>query len=89
MGPSVKFVSAIKNAIVTKKMGVIFFRKKDHPLGGGVVRGRDGKRPYFSPFFAPFPYQEVDFADVDLPVVILERCGHIYQNLGSVEPDDF
>ena len=40
----------------TKKWGEIFFWKKDQTRGG--VRGRFGKRPYFSRIFfsAPFPY---------------------------------
>ena len=34
MGPSVKFVSAIKDAIFKKKMGVIFFFGKNAKPGG-------------------------------------------------------
>ena len=56
MGPSVKFVSAIKDAIFNKKMGVNFFVEK-MPNWGGGVRGGFGKRPDFFRFFffAPFP----------------------------------
>ena len=49
MGPNVKFVSAITDAFSNKKMGVNFFPEKDRTQGGGV-RGRFGKRPYFSRF---------------------------------------
>ena len=34
VGPSVKFVSAIKDAIFNKKMGVNFFPEKDQTGGG-------------------------------------------------------
>ena len=34
---SVKFVSAIKDAIFNKKMGVNFFPEKDYTQGGGGV----------------------------------------------------
>ena len=60
VGPSVKFVSAIKDAIFKKKMGVIFlFGKNAKPGGeGGGVRGEFGKRPHFFRIFflATFPY---------------------------------
>ena len=48
MGPSVKFVPAIKDAI--KKMGVNFVSEKNHIQGGGG-RGGFGKRPYFFVLF--------------------------------------
>ena len=48
MGSSVKFVSAIKDAIYKKKWGSIFFLGKKTIRGGGG--GGDGKRPYFSLF---------------------------------------
>ena len=53
MGPNVKFVSAITDAFSNKKNGGQFFSAKKPNQGG--VRGRFGKRPYFSPFFEPFP----------------------------------
>ena len=53
VGPSVKFVSAIKDAIFKKKMGVNFlFGKNAKPGGGG--RGSGGglaKDQTFSGFF--------------------------------------
>ena len=53
VGPSVKFVSVIKDAIFNKKMGVNFSRKKDK-TGGGGIRGGFGKRPgFFRIFFTP------------------------------------
>ena len=55
VGPSVKFVSAIKDAIFNnKKWGSIFFLKKCQT---GGVRGGFGKRPDFFRFLfcAPFP----------------------------------
>ena len=57
VGPSVKFVSAIKDAIFKKKMGVIFLFGKRPNWGVGGVRGEFGKRPDFFRFFffAPFP----------------------------------
>ena len=59
MGPSVKFVSAIKDAFFNKKNGGQFFsREKDQTGGGGGGGPRGfGKRPYFSRdfFFEPFP----------------------------------
>ena len=39
MGPSVKFVLAIKDSISKKKMGVNFFSAKLDTKGGGGVRG--------------------------------------------------
>ena len=39
---------------------VNFFQKKTKPGGGGGVRGRFGKKPYFCPFFDPFPYLKSD-----------------------------
>ena len=53
MGPSVKFVSAIIDAIFNKKWGLIFFTEKKTMRGG--VRGGYGKRPYFFPFFGTLP----------------------------------
>ena len=47
VGPSVKFVSAIKDAIFKKKNGGNFFVRKNAKLGGGGVRGEFGKRPDF------------------------------------------
>ena len=62
MGPSIKFVSAIKDTIFNKKMGVNFFSgKKPNPGGGG--RGRFGKRPQFSPFFNPSLISEDGYGD--------------------------
>ena len=55
VGPSVKFVSAIKDAIFKKKMGVIFLFGKMPNWGGGVVRGEFGKRPDFFRFFFSHP----------------------------------
>ena len=57
VGPSVKFVSAIKDAIFNKKNGGKFFLLKKCQTGGGV-RGEFGKRPHFFRvfFLAPFPY---------------------------------
>ena len=50
----VKFVSPISGFISGKKMGVNFFPRK----GGGVpIRGGDGKRPYFFPFFCTLPFK--------------------------------
>ena len=49
MGPSVKFVSAIKDAIFNKKMGVIFFLKKCQ-TGGEGPRGSLAKDHTFSGF---------------------------------------
>ena len=46
VGPSVKFVSAIKDAIFKKKNGGNFFFFKNGKRGGGV-RGECGKRPHF------------------------------------------
>ena len=39
VGPSVKFVSAIKDPIFNKKMGVTFFLKKCQTGGGGPEGG--------------------------------------------------
>ena len=50
MGPSVKFVSAIKDAIFNKKNGGKFFFVEKMPNWGGV-RGEFGKRPHFFRFF--------------------------------------
>ena len=48
MGPSVKFVSAIKDATFNKKMGVSFFSgKKDHTQVGGS-EGEMVKYQHFS-----------------------------------------
>ena len=44
MGPSVKFVSAIKDAFFNKKNGGQFFSREN----GGGGPGGFGKRPYFS-----------------------------------------
>ena len=56
VGPSVKFVSAIKDAIFKKKMGVIFLFGK-MPNWGGGPRGVWQKTTFFPGFFcAPFPY---------------------------------
>ena len=65
MGPSVKFVSAIKDAFFNKKNGGQFFsREKDH-MGGGV-RGGFGKRPYFSQDFFLEPFPNSDNLDLDI-----------------------
>ena len=55
VGPCVKFVSAIKDAIFNKKNGGKFFFLKKMPNWG--VRGEFGKRPHFFRFFflATFP----------------------------------
>ena len=50
MGPSVKFVSAIIDAISTKKKGVNFFPEKDQ-TGGGGAGGGFGKNHTFPVFF--------------------------------------
>ena len=51
MGPSVKFVSAIKDAIFNKKMGVNFFFEK-MPNWGGGPRGVWQKPRLFPVFFS-------------------------------------
>ena len=57
VGPSLEFVSAIKDAIFNKKNGGKFFVLKKCQTGGGGF----GKRPHFFRFFffATFPYREV------------------------------
>ena len=56
VGPSVKFVSAIKDAIFNKKIGVNFFLKKCQTGGGGGPGGVWQKTTLFPVFFcAPFP----------------------------------
>ena len=56
MGPSVKFVSAIKDAFFKKKMGVNFFPgKKTIPEGGGSEGGMVKDHTLLLLFFAPFP----------------------------------
>ena len=50
VGPSVKFVSAIKDAIFNKKMGVNFFFEK-MPNWGGGPRGVWQKTTFFPVFF--------------------------------------
>ena len=57
MGPSVKFVSAIKDVISKKKRGSIFFRKKDH-AGGGSEREM-AKDHTFPAFFLTLPLLEI------------------------------
>ena len=60
MGPSVKFVSAIKDAIFNKKNGGKFFFLKKSQTGGGGPRGVCQKTTFFPVFFcAPFPKQYV------------------------------
>ena len=56
VGPSVKFISAIKDAIFNKKMGLNFFPvKKTKPEGGGESEGDLAKDQAFSGiFFTPF-----------------------------------
>ena len=58
VGPRVKFVSAIKDAIFNKKNGGKFFFFEKMPNWGGGGRGGFGKRPHFFRFFflATFPY---------------------------------
>ena len=56
VGPSVKFVSAIKDAIFNKKMGVNFLFGKNAKPGGGGSEGGLAKDHTFSGFIlAPFP----------------------------------
>ena len=56
VGPSVKFVSAIIDAIFKKKLGVNFlFGKNAKPGEKGGVRGGFGKRPDFFRFFFFLP----------------------------------
>ena len=55
VGPSVKFVSAIKDAIFNKKNGGDFFFWKKSQTGGGGGRGGFDKRPHFFRFFFVHP----------------------------------
>ena len=57
VGPSVKFVSAIKDAIFNKKNGGKFFFVEKMPNWGGGPRGVWQKTTFFPFFFAPFPKQ--------------------------------
>ena len=69
MGPSVKFVSAIKDAFFNNKNGGQFFLgKKTKPGGGGGARGGFGKSPDFLRIFfsAPFPYASKSKINVDM-----------------------
>ena len=50
MGPSVKFVSAIKDAIFNKNWGKFFSRKKDQTGGG---RGSEGGLVKDQTFYGP------------------------------------
>ena len=55
VGPSVKFVSAIKDAIFNKKMGVNFLLLKKCQTGGGGPGGGLAKDQTFSGFFFVHP----------------------------------
>ena len=81
MGPSVKFVSAIKDAIFNKKMGVNFFPViKTKP--GGDPRGIWQKTRLFPDFLLPLPVtNDIDGVDVvdiidiiDVVDVVDEGC---------------
>ena len=55
VGPSVKFVSAIKDAIFKRKMGVHFFSRKKDQTGVGGSKGSLVKDFFRILFFEPFP----------------------------------
>ena len=76
VGPSVKFVSAIKDAIFKKKMGVIFLFGK-MPNWGGGSEGSLAKDQTFSGFFflAPFPNDQCKLPLYDVFRITLRRAG--------------
>ena len=71
MGPSVKFVSAIKDSFSNKKMGVNFFHRKKSN-GGGGVRGGFGKRPdFFRIFFGNLPLETHGYHYLATPTLVV------------------
>ena len=57
---------------ISLKRGSIFLEKRPDTRWGGGIRGRDGKRPYFSPFFCNLPFQVY----LGMNVFIFEKWGH-------------
>ena len=68
VGPSVRFVSAIKDAIFNKKNGGKFFFEK-MPNWGGGVRGEFGKRPHFFRVFFSQPSLRCEYVHTFLDKV--------------------
>ena len=76
MGPSVKFVSAIKDAIFNKKNGGKFFFFETMPNWGGGGGGSEGslaKDQTFSGFFSSHPSLTILFDPIFLYVTIRHK----------------
>ena len=88
MGPSVKFVSAIKDAIFNKKNGGKFFLLKKCQTGGGGGGGGGGlgkDNSFFRGFFfATFPKQgHLSLLDFLFLVQLYLNQGVLCRNIGQ------